>query len=401
MLESKMKKINIQNLQPGMVIVRVTEQNGPIKIKKSGLVTSQDMVQGLIEMGIQQVEIDPAQTVELEVTPPTFKKSTTQKLVTSSANIDSNAGFNSSASFDNRADDNISNQFHRSLFLPTVQDLPTAWQFYLKRYSFVALVAVFGLLVGWSGASYQSIFNYFSAQPASVVTPSNSKQNSELTADSSAEQVEQKQPEQSGQSEPVDESQPQITQSDSDKQVAELTKQVQQLTHAIQKADELNRSTQQTQRPALNQTWQSNQTAQFNQSGQTNQAIQGPSSQPSQAQDRISPELLDKFNKALSQVSQQADTAEPSPAEDIIEAKDDVARVDQLPAWVLTELPAMSFSAHMYASDVQERWVRVNGVRLIEGDLIENKVRILAIEPQRVILNYAGQEFSMAALTDW
>ena len=56
------KPLDIQALQPGMVIVRVIAQNGPVKIKKSGLVTSKDMVQGLIEMGILQVEIDTDQT---------------------------------------------------------------------------------------------------------------------------------------------------------------------------------------------------------------------------------------------------------------------------------------------------------------------------------------------------
>ena len=53
---TQIKTLDIQDLLPGMVIIRVVKQNGPIKIKKSGLVTSLDMVQGLIEMGIQQVE---------------------------------------------------------------------------------------------------------------------------------------------------------------------------------------------------------------------------------------------------------------------------------------------------------------------------------------------------------
>ena len=58
--------IATEALLPGMVIVQVTKQNGPVKIRKSGLVTSTDMIQGLIEMGIQEVQIDPTQTVEIE-----------------------------------------------------------------------------------------------------------------------------------------------------------------------------------------------------------------------------------------------------------------------------------------------------------------------------------------------
>ncbi len=74
-----LKQINIQDLQPGMVIVRIVEQNGPVKIKKSGLVTSQNMVQGLIEMGIQQLEVDPDQTVEVEA--QHIKKSATRRIL--------------------------------------------------------------------------------------------------------------------------------------------------------------------------------------------------------------------------------------------------------------------------------------------------------------------------------
>ncbi|MEC8788286.1 MAG: DUF3391 domain-containing protein, partial [Pseudomonadota bacterium] len=57
--------VAIENLVPGMVIVQITKQNGPVKIRKSGLVTSDAMVQGLSEMGVQEVEIDPEQTVEI------------------------------------------------------------------------------------------------------------------------------------------------------------------------------------------------------------------------------------------------------------------------------------------------------------------------------------------------
>ena len=50
--------IKIAELKPGMVIIRITEQNGPVKIRKSGLVSSDAMVQGLAEMGVQEVEVD-------------------------------------------------------------------------------------------------------------------------------------------------------------------------------------------------------------------------------------------------------------------------------------------------------------------------------------------------------
>ena len=109
------KQINIQDLQPGMVIVRIILQNGPIKIKKSGLVTSQDMVQGLIEMGIQQLEVDLDQTVEVEA--PQIKKSATRRMLESNTVTST------------RIDDGLSEQYHRSLFLPSAQGISSAWQF--------------------------------------------------------------------------------------------------------------------------------------------------------------------------------------------------------------------------------------------------------------------------------
>ena len=143
-----LRQIDIQNLKPGMVIVQITEQNGPVKIKKSGLVTSQDMVQGLIEMGIQQVEIDSDQTVEVEVEAPKIKKSATHRM------LESNKVTHT------RIDDGLSDQFHRSLFLPSVQGIPSAWQFYTKRYSLAAFIALGGLGFGWTLANYQQILAY-------------------------------------------------------------------------------------------------------------------------------------------------------------------------------------------------------------------------------------------------
>ena len=112
----------------------------------------------------------------------------------------------------------------------------------------------------------------------------------------------------------------------------------------------------------------------------------------------ISADLLKNFQKAM--VATEALPADVSPVE-IVSSSEDVPRVDQLPVWVMNRLPSMAFSVHMYASIDSERWVRVNGTRMVEGDKIDSMIEIIRIEPQHVILNYSGQMFSMAALTDW
>jgi general secretion pathway protein B len=346
----KFKNIDIQDLSPGMVIVRVTLQNGPIKIKKSGLVTSQEMVQGLIEMGIQQVEIDPEQTVEID-TPeqPLIKKSATQRMLESKTVTDT------------RIDDNLSSQFHRSLFLPTVQDMPSAWQYYGKRYAVVLVIAFGGFGFGWTLANYQNVVAVFTP-PAQPLLVESSQKSTTTIIDDKAPVQEQNNSQTFAANEPA-------------------LVNVHSVPNAVIEVPKV-----------VGQTFETTQIP-----TPTPTPTPTPEIVPLDKGPQISEELLSKFNKAISQVSEQPEVSGPS-SEDSSEG---VLRIDQLPAWAMTQLPSMSFSAHMYTSEVADRWVRVNGTRMIEGDIIDRKVKILRIEPQHVILTYSGQEFSMAALTDW
>ena len=337
-----LRQIGIQDLQPGMMIVRITEQNGPVKIRKSGLVTGQDMVFGLNEMGIQQVEIDPEQTVEVDT--PRIKKSATLRMLESNNSINT------------QIDDGLSEQFHRSLFLPSVQDIPSAWQFYTKRYVLATLITLGGLSLGWSLANYQGILTLLrplTSQPATmdsipfqaVIDPVTEQQN---------EKIEPK----------VKIDKPQEANTDI---ILNAAKQQVSGTNDIAKKSEPSNVVR----------------------------TMTPESRP---EPQISADVLAKFRKAINEVAESPLT--PSPVQRL-SSNDDVPRIDQLPAWVMNRLPSMAFSAHMYASIESERWVRVNGTRMVEGDKIDGMIEIVNIEPQHVILNYSGQTFSMAALTDW
>jgi general secretion pathway protein B len=114
----------------------------------------------------------------------------------------------------------------------------------------------------------------------------------------------------------------------------------------------------------------------------------------------VSPELLARFNKAVEALDEKAESA-PLENETRVTVRDDIPRVDQLPVRLLTRLPSMNFSAHMYASRPADRWVRVNGRQMGEGDWIADKVQIINIEAQRVVLSFEDELFTMAALTDW
>jgi general secretion pathway protein B len=341
-----LKQIQIQDLQPGMVIVRITAQNGPFKIKKAGLVTSRDMVQGLIEMGIQQVEVDPDQTVEVDVDvdAPTTKKSATIRM------LESNKVTHT------RIDDGLSEQFHRNLFLPSVQDIPSVWQFYTKRYLLAVFIAIGGLSLGWSWANYQQVLTLLSPK---LDTPVVSISGPVLTVVT-----------------PVTEPQDSKT---------ELSVKVDkpQNTHV-----EVIEKTQVQQVAAIGD---------IETNFAPNDVLETITSEP-EPEPQISADVLARFRKAITEV---ADSPISPPSIESVPSSDDVPRIDQLPAWVMTRLPSMAFSAHMYASVESERWVRVNGTIMVEGDKIDGTIEIVRIEPQHVILNYSGQRFSMAALTDW
>ena len=331
-----LRQIDIQDLKLGMVIVRVIEQNGPVKIKKSGLVTSQDMIHGLMEMGIQKVEIDPDQTVELEA--PAIKKSATRRMLESNkANY-------------TQVDDGLSEQFHRSLFLPSVQGIPSAWQFYTKRYLLAAFIALGGLGLGWTLANYQAVLALLSPQPiksVSTVVPAPTA----IDPVTEPKNIVQS----STQVDKPKQTNPNVTANTAEQQIAVLDK--------IEPSE-----------------------------------IVPTMTAPPEPKPQISADVLARFRKAMTEVE---DSPVTSPPVEILTSSESVPRVDQLPAWVMNRLPSMAFSAHMYASIDSERWVRVNGTRMVEGDKIDEIIEIVRIEPQHVILNYSGQMFSMAALTDW
>jgi len=377
------------DLKPGMVIVQVTQQNGPVKIRKSGLVTSMAMVQGLVEMGIKQVQIDPAQTVEIEqsaVAVQVQKSPTVQLLQTS-------LGFNQ------QTDSHLNDQFNRSLFLTSVQDIPSAWQFYGKPYVILVLILVGGLALGFSGAKLFTLFQQHQpAVPNQVVEPVQNAVSWSKDDDPSGLTSAVQQPSTAA---------TQSTQSDpnvlpaTSQQGSANAQDVQTRTAELQTDEFQTDEFQTTGKPSRDkEATQSKQLAADNQ--EQNIVSDARAQQRAEAQDVLSPELVKRFEKVLDQMNNETPSnTKPKTVNPKTNGDEGVPRIDQLPAWVLTELPNMAFSAHMYASEPQDRWVRVNGMRLVEGDLIADKVVIDEIQAQRVILNYAGHQFSMAALTDW
>ena len=423
--------VAIENLVPGMVIVQITKQNGPVKIRKSGLVTSDAMVQGLSEMGVQEVEIDPEQTVE--IAPTVHHRTQTQALLR--GEHDTTAKF----------DKSLNEQFNRSLFLPTVEGLPSAWKLYTKQVALFAVVILGGLCIGFSAAtakrwwpmltapasvpvadSESSVSQVEASGGASALTTTQSSNEAPGTSSNKSEQVSSN-IQGSGQSAGLNETANTAVNANVSNGVA-----AQQGTQANAMVNNQSvgnlAATENTDLGAVSNT---NPNTTGTQNRYNNDVSQRSGAEPSSGYERssstdsrqtetsgnyegkvlneaasqsdvsVSPELMARFNAAVEALDSKAQDNTPAEAQARVKVKDELPRVDQLPVRLLTRLPTMNFSAHMYASRPADRWVRVNGRQIGEGDWIADRVQIVNIEAQRVVLAFEDEIFTMAALTDW
>lgn len=396
--------LSISDLKPGMVIVRITQQNGPVKIRKSGLVSSDAMVEGLAEMGVQEIEIDPDQTVEIApaATAGIGHRTQTQALL--------RGQHDTSAKFDKT----LSDQFNRSLFLPTVQGLPSVWKVYGKELATYSAIVAVGLCLGflvatrgeWWPAVTASVVESIQpeastatdsslmgqktlTQTPSPLTESVSGQGTgQTTAQATMPQEESNVPEKGATSSanlPSEKPDSQYVGSDNIAQAsgANAKPNLQTLSKQATAEDE-------------NGSEDTFDLAAAEQEGRVLNA------QGDQEDNKIevSPELLARFNQAVAALDTQAENDDFEPKTKVT-VRDNIQRVDQLPVRLLTRLPSMNFSAHMYASRPDDRWVRVNGIQMSEGDWIDDKVQIVNIEAQQVVLGFEEELFTMAALTDW
>ena len=423
--------VAIENLVPGMVIVQITKQNGPVKIRKSGLVTSDAMVQGLSEMGVQEVEIDPEQTVE--IAPAVHHRTQTQALLR--GEHDTTAKF----------DKSLNEQFNRSLFLPTVEGLPSAWKLYTKQVALFAVVILGGLCIGFSAAtakrwwpmltapasvpvadSESSVSQVEASGGASALTTTQSSNEAPGTSSNKSEQVSSNTQE-SGQSAGSNETANTAVNANMSNGVA--AQQGTQANAMVNNQSAGNLAA--TQNTDLGAVPNKNPITTGTQNRYNNDISQRSGAEPSSGYERssstdsrqtdtsgnyegkvlneaasqsdvsVSPELMARFNAAVEALDSKAQDNTPAEAQARVKVKDELPRVDQLPVRLLTRLPTMNFSAHMYASRPADRWVRVNGRQIGEGDWIADRVQIVNIEAQRVVLAFEDEIFTMAALTDW
>ncbi|AWB66831.1 hypothetical protein C2869_10485 [Saccharobesus litoralis] len=116
----------------------------------------------------------------------------------------------------------------------------------------------------------------------------------------------------------------------------------------------------------------------------------------SQSTSEISSRLLKQFERAVAETMQLSD-------EEIYQAQraDIVAPLVDMPQSIQQQVPSLSFQTHIYSSIASERWIKVNGRVVKEGEMVAPNVRLVEIQPQQVILAVQEDEFSLPALADW
>ena len=418
---SSSKIIPISELTPGMMVLQITAQNGPVRIKKSGIIPSYDMVKGLTEMGVQELEIDLensldiAQTGTASPTTGTAPKTQTQQLFMQDQQRD--------------VESSMSEQFNRSLFLPSLQALPSQWEVLSKKVGLFVLTIFLGGVLGYGAARGLAQLN--AATDVAVSTQTSEGLISETAEEQSLLAVQTATVAQQISNQAADDISLQKN--------APTTGQPLPQTQVLG----LPQDRTQTASQIPTETTESNATANIGYPPNENMDVQAPSATQENATNSftneieegvvlnareannvtVSPEVAARLNKVLEDLGEpvlsdsntDVDTLDrtgsteqnlpttqaPSANDTSVTVRDNVLRIDQLPASTLSRLPAMVFAAHMYSSNDADRWVRVNNRRLSEGDNIDSNVQIIKIEPQHVVLSFQGTEFRMNALSDW
>ncbi len=125
------------------------------------------------------------------------------------------------------------------------------------------------------------------------------------------------------------------------------------------------------------------------------QASNTATAEPIANSTEVSAELRDKFASALEATAQNV---RPSAVRSHTAPAVDIASLERP---LQLQIPPLKFEAHVYATSTNQRWVKVNGKTLQEGQWVTADIRIKEITPQFVLLQLGNQLFSMAALSEW
>ena len=114
----------------------------------------------------------------------------------------------------------------------------------------------------------------------------------------------------------------------------------------------------------------------------------------------VSDDLLARFKTAINETKGSSTEPVNTEISNSNSKASEIKSITQMPEWVQNGVPNLLFEQHIYASD-GEGWVKVNGRDRYQGDMITKELQLFEILPQKVVLIYRGEKFSLPALTNW
>ena len=119
--------------------------------------------------------------------------------------------------------------------------------------------------------------------------------------------------------------------------------------------------------------------------------------QPAQPEVEVSDELRQRFASAMA-----ASDIDNRPSRSVVRTNSAPAQdISELASALQQRIPPLRFEAHVYATQSSQRWVKVNGKSLQEGQWVTADIQLSEITPHYVLLKMGNEFFSMPALTDY
>ncbi|MDD1781686.1 AAA family ATPase [Enterovibrio sp. ZSDZ35] len=115
----------------------------------------------------------------------------------------------------------------------------------------------------------------------------------------------------------------------------------------------------------------------------------------------LSPELAMKVESAMNADKSRSLDAKMERAQSGANVVANVVAIADIPSDMLNRLPKLDFQTHIYASNENSRWVKVNGVDAREGEFVADGVLLRGIEPQQVVVQFENALIAIPALTTW
>lgn len=109
----------------------------------------------------------------------------------------------------------------------------------------------------------------------------------------------------------------------------------------------------------------------------------------------VSSELKQRFERALENGEQQGQQA-------LIDSMGSSSDIHQMSTDFQKKVPPIRYDSHMYSSLAENRWIRINGETLKEGEFDSlNDIELVEIMPNRSVFRFGLQSFTLESLVDW